>query len=164
MKKNDSELHKLKKEIGLRFKAFRLSQKKTQKVLASEFLVHQSTLTNIEEGGTFVKLNYLHYLLHKYGVNLNWMVGGMGDMIMEDATAEQPSRIMSPRPEYGGTTEDRYEELNMLMRVPVIEQIMFAKLSESKILFKEQIEEYFKNLEKEKRQKKKKASQAKVKK
>jgi len=164
MKKDDSELKELKKEVGKRFRAFRLSQKKTQKALASELLVHQSTLTNIENGSTFVKLNYLQYFFEKYGLNLNWMLTGEGNMLMEDPLKEQPSRIMAPHPAYGTEMKDKYDELNTLLQIPVIEQIMFAKLSECKILFKEHVDEYFKKLEQEKEQKKRKADQAKVKK
>ena len=71
---------------------------------------------------------------------------------------------MAPDVEYDEATHDKYQELNTLMQIPVIEQVLFAKLSECKILFKDNVKEFLDNREKVKRGKKRKASRAKVKK
>ena len=164
MKKKDSTLKHLKKEVGKRFKVFRLSKKKAQNVLAAELQVHQSTITNIEHGTTFPKVNYLHYFYEKYGLNLNWLVTGEGEMYMDDSPKKFSSTLMAPDVEYGDPKFDKYQELSSMMQIPVIEQIMFAKLSECKILFKDHVHEFFDDLEKKKRTKKRKVSRAKVKK
>jgi len=158
-----SELKNLKQEIGERFKSFRLDKKKAQHVLASELQVHQSTVTNIERGSTFPKVSYLDYFLKKYGLNLNWLVSGIEKQYMEGTEYKGSSRIMAPDVEYDSHQYDKYQELKTLMRIPVIEQVIFAKLSECKILFKDEIKEYLDNQEKEERGKKIKASRAKVK-
>jgi transcriptional regulator with XRE-family HTH domain len=164
MEEQTSTLKNLKQEVGGRFKIFRLDKKKAQYVLASELQVHQSTITNIEKGATFPKVSYLNYFYEKYGLNLNWLVTGDGEQYMEGAENKGASRIMAPDTEYDGAKYDKYQELNTLMQIPVIEQVLFAKLSECKILFKDNVEEFLDNQEKEKRAKKRKASRAKVKK
>ncbi|UCH94993.1 MAG: helix-turn-helix transcriptional regulator [Candidatus Aminicenantes bacterium] len=164
MKKKPTTLKDLKKEVGGRFRKFRSDKKKAQRILASELKVHQSTITNIENGTTFPKVNYLHYFYEKYDLNLNWLVTGEENMYLESAEKKNASRIMAPHVKYGEPTYDNYQELNSLMQIPVIEQVIFAKLSECKIIFKEQVKKFLKNQEKKKREKEKKAEQARVKK
>jgi transcriptional regulator with XRE-family HTH domain len=164
MEEQTSTPKNLKKEVGGRFKLFRLDKKKAQNVLASELQVHQSTITNIEKGTTYPKVNYLNYFYEKYGLNLNWLVTGYGEQYMEGAKNKGASRIMAPDAAYDGAKYDKFQEFNTLMQIPVIEQVIFAKLSECKILFKDNVKEFLDNQEKEKREKKRKASRAKVKK
>jgi transcriptional regulator with XRE-family HTH domain len=141
-----------------------LDKKKAQHILAAELQVHQSTITNIEKGFTFPKISYLNYFFEKYGLNLNWLVNGDGEQYIEVAEDKGASRIMAPDIEYDSYKYDKYQELNTLMQIPVIEQVIFAKLSECKILFKDSVKEFHDNQKKEKRIKKRKASRAKVKK
>lgn len=164
MEKQTSTLKNLKKEVGVRFKLFRLDKKKAQHILASELQVHQSTITNIEKGTTYPKVSYLNYFYEKYGLNLNWLVTGDGKQYMEEAEYKGASRIMATDSEYESDKYDKYQEFNTLMKIPVIEQVMFAKLSECKILFKDNVKEFFDKQKKEKQEKKRKASRAKVKK
>jgi transcriptional regulator with XRE-family HTH domain len=164
MVEQTSELKNLKQEVGGRFKSFRVDKKKAQRVLASELQVHQSTITNIERGTTFPKVSYLDYFFKKYALNLNWLVSGVGQQYIEGTEYKGSSRIMAPDVEYDSYQLDKYHELNTLMRIPVIEQVIFAKVSECKILFKDDIQEFIDDQEKEKREKKIKASRAKVKK
>ena len=166
MRQKNDTLKNLKKQVGERFKLFRLDKKKAQNVLASELEVHQSTITNIEHGTTFPKVNYLHYFYEKYGLDLNWLVTGDGEKYLQGVAYEHKgaSKIRAPHVEYGDPVYDKYEELNTLMQIPVIEQVMLAKLSECKIFFKDEVNQFIQNLEKQKRAKKRKASRAKVKK
>jgi len=162
-KEQTNEIKNLKKEVGERFKTFRLDKKKSQNVLASELQVHQTTITNIENGSTFPKVNYLDYFFEKYGLNLNWLVCGYGEEYLEEFEDKGSSRIMAPDPVYDDDKYEKYQELNTLLRVPVIEQVIMAKLSECKILFEKDVKKFFDSLEKEKRANKRKASRAKVK-
>lgn len=162
--KNDNTLKDLKKEVGMRFKAFRLDLKKAQNVLAAELQVHQSTITNIEHGTTFPKINYLYYFYENYKLNLNWLVTGDGKMYLQPYEKIIAQRIMTSPQDYGDIEYDKYQDLSTMMQIPVIEQVIFAKLSECKILFKDYIKDHYKNLEKEKRKKSKKNSQDKEKK
>ena len=158
-------LAKLKRDVGSRFKAFRLDQKKAQHVLASELKVHQSTITNIEHGTTFPKLNYLHYFFTKYGLNTNWLLIGEGEMYMKEfRKSSGESLLMYPHIQYGDEKYEQYAELTELMEVPVVEQLIMAKLSEIKMIFKDEVQEFRIQKEKSIRAKKKKAARAKVKK
>lgn len=158
-------LGKLKKEVGDRFKAFRLDQKKAQHVLATELEVHQSTITNIEHGTTFPKINYLHYFYEKYGLNVNWLITGDGEMYMEGFKKGPgaAAALMYPHVEYGDPGYDQYAELINLMQIPVVEQLILARLSEVKMLFMDDVKKFLSAKEKNVREKKKKAAKAKVK-
>lgn len=141
----------LKEDVGIRFKAFRLDQKKPQHVMANELKVHQSTITNIEHGTTFPKINYLFYFYEVYGLNINWLITGKGDMYLSGKANEYlDDEIRLPRIQYGDSRFSQYQELSRLMQVQVVEQVMLAKLSECKILFKEDVKEYFERLKLEK--------------
>jgi transcriptional regulator with XRE-family HTH domain len=163
MKKKNEAAKELKKKVGERLKLFRLDKKKAQNILASELKVHQSTITNIEQGTTFPKLNYLKYFKEKYALNLNWLVTGEGDKFLDgvEKNFKGSAKIKLHCSGYG---DEKYRELSNMMRIPVVEQVMFAKLSECKILFKDEISKFLDNQEKEKRAKKRKASRVKFKK
>lgn len=158
-------LKKLKEDVGRRFKEFRISQKKAQHVLAQELQVHQSTITNIEHGTTFPKINYLQYFYEKYGLNINWLVTGEGDMFMDSIRRSMGAeKIMYPHIQYGDPNFESYLELVNLMQVPVVEQVILAKLSEAKVLFKDEVRDFLEQQQKKEREKKRRAARAKVKK
>jgi len=134
----------LKDDVGVRFKAFRVAQKKAQHVLAGELEVHQSTITNIEHGTTFPKISYLHYFWQKYGLNINWLLTGEGDMYVKGRVDIQiPQEVTLPPVKYGVTRHRQFLELSRLLRVPPVEQVILAKMTECRILFKEEIQDYF---------------------
>jgi transcriptional regulator with XRE-family HTH domain len=136
-------MSKLKEDVGIRFKAFRIDQKKAQHVLATELKVHQSTITNIEHGTTFPKISYLFYFYETYGLNINWLITGDGEMYLRDRImAEEMIPLMLPHVQYEDPQYHQYLELTRLMEVPAIEQVILAKLTESKIIFKEQVQEF----------------------
>jgi transcriptional regulator with XRE-family HTH domain len=140
----------LKQDVGIRFKSFRLDQKKAQHVMAAELKVHQSTITNIEHGTTFPKINYLFYFYEKYGLNINWLITGEGDMylrgVKDDGT---PEPVMLPLRGYEDPNYQQFVDLSKLIQVPVIEQVMMAKFAECKIFFKDEINRFFEEQEKE---------------
>lgn len=158
-------LKKLKEDVGERFKEFRIDKKKPQHVLASELKVHQSTITNIEHGTTFPKINYLQYFYEKYGLNINWLVTGEGEMYMRGhPKAGGVSRIMYPEVQYGDPRYDQYEDLTDLMQIPAVEQVILAKLMEARTLFREEVKQFKTDREKKNREKAKRAAKARVKK
>lgn len=137
-------MSKLKEDVGVRFKSFRLDQKKAQHVLASELKVHQSTITNIEHGTTFPKISYLFYFYETYGLNINWLITGDGEMYLRDKSAEEENLpLMLPHVSYEDSSYPQYLELTRLMQVAPIEQVMLAKLTELKMMFKDEIKEFF---------------------
>jgi DNA-binding XRE family transcriptional regulator len=118
-----------KKQIGQRFKKFRDSLDKTQTELADELDVYQSTITNIEVGKTFPGLKYLKYLGEVYRLNADWIVNGRGDMIGNYYPF--PMDLVK-----------KYSALLNLMQVPVVAQLMLARLEEVKVIAREEINRF----------------------
>jgi len=157
-------LAKLKRDVGSRFKAFRLDRKKAQHVLAIELKVHQSTITNIEHGTTFPKINYLQYFYVKYGLNINWLVTGEGEMYMEGFQKGKGASVLKcPHIRYGDAKYDQYAELVDLMQIQTVEEQVLARLSEVKMFFKDDVQHFLSKKETKVREKKKRATRAKVK-
>lgn len=69
-----------KEEIGRRFRQFRWMINKSQWQLAEEIDIFQSIISNIESGKTFPRIVYLQFLNENYGLNINWLVTGKGDI------------------------------------------------------------------------------------
>ncbi len=133
----------LKSQIGERFLKFRESLKKTQREVASELNIYQSTITNIEKGKTFPKISYLTYLYDRYRLNQNWLITGKGDMLIPELLDKQGSSFFSTdHIKAGDPIYPKYVELLSLMKIPVIEQIILAKLVEMKALLKDEIKEF----------------------
>jgi transcriptional regulator with XRE-family HTH domain len=141
----------LKSQIGERFRTFRESLRKTQKEVADELDIYQSTVTNIEKGKTFPKISYLTYLYERYGLNQNWLITGDGDMVFQKLTGQEGDPIFpTDRIKEDDDMYNKYVELLSLMRIPVIEQIILAKLVEMKVLLKDEIKEFQEKIEKKK--------------
>jgi DNA-binding XRE family transcriptional regulator len=79
----------LKKEIGMRFKVFRIYIKRNQKQLANELTVSPSTITNIEMGKIFPRITLQNYLNRKYNLNVNWLLSGSEEMIIPSVNASK---------------------------------------------------------------------------
>ena len=102
----------------LNFRLFRKILKKTQEELAAELGVCKATICNIERGATHVKINYLHYLHRKYGLNINWMLTGNGNVFV--------------KLNRGLSIDKRYSELFHLMKIPGIEKEILQTLIKAK--------------------------------
>jgi len=141
MTQKTKKINPMKKEIGRRFKLFRETLKKTQTQLAEELNVYQSTVTNIELGKTFPGIKYLEYFHVKYRLNTNWLLNETGQIFVarEEDTSPPPS-LLRCHIKKDDIRYDRYKELMELMKVPVVEQLILAKLVELKVLAKEEIE------------------------
>jgi len=119
----------IKKQIGQRFKKFRETIDITQVQLAAEFDVYQSTITNIEVGKTFPGIKYLHFLGENYGLNADWVVNNRGEMFAESPPL--PIALI-----------EKYITLLTLMKVPVVEQLILARLEEVKVIAREEIKKF----------------------
>jgi transcriptional regulator with XRE-family HTH domain len=119
----------LKKQIGQRFRKFRETIGKTQTQLAGEFKVYQSTITNIEVGKTFPGIKYLHQLGKTYRLNADWIVNDRREMF--DDSPPFPKAMI-----------EKYSNLIKLMQVPVVEQLILARLEEVKAIAREDIERF----------------------
>ena len=145
MTKQDLKEAALKKEIGLRFKQFRKSIKKSQSELANELKVPPAKISSIETGKCFPGFDIQNYLHCQYHLNINWLLIGKGEIFIppdKDAkNSELPiqfNHIDKNDPRY-----EKYVELRDLLSIPVIEKVIFAKLAEIKVLAKKEIDSFF---------------------
>jgi transcriptional regulator with XRE-family HTH domain len=144
----EEEEHPIKKEVGKRFRQFREEIKKAQHELASELNIYQSTITNIERGKTFPNIKYLQYFYHKYHLNINWLLTDEGEMFVHHYhTNPNAVSVMDCHLEYNDPRYQQYAELFNYMQVPEVEQVILARLTEAKALFKEQIADFFVQME-----------------
>jgi len=145
MTKEDKKDAALKKEIGRRFKEFREFIKKSRDRLADELQVSQSFIYYIETGKSFPGYPLQYYLYRRYHLSLNWLITGKGEMIIfpeKELKYAELTQLFSHIDE----TDPRFEgymELKRLMKIPVIEQVIFAKLEEVKIIASEEIKSFF---------------------
>ncbi len=119
----------IKEQIGHRFRKFREAIDKTQIELAKELKVYQSTITNMEVGKTYPGIKYLHQLSKDYRLNADWIVNGKGEMF------DDPPPISMERVK-------KYINLLNLMEVPVVEQLILARLEEVKVIAKKEIKSF----------------------
>lgn len=125
----------MKRDIGRRLRHFRESIGKTQQQLAEELNINQSTITNIEVGNSFPKISYLAYFYHCYKMNIHWLFFEEEKMFI---VPERAALIA----ETASQLSERYSELAQLMEIPVVEQVILAKLTELKALLKDEIREF----------------------
>jgi transcriptional regulator with XRE-family HTH domain len=134
----------MKIEIGKRFRRFRESINKAQHELAAELNIYQSTITNIERGKTFPNIRYLIHFYKKYQLNINWLLTNDGDMLVYHYhTNPNAVSVMDCHIRYNDPKYMQYAELFNYMQVPEIEQVMLARLTETKALFRDQIAEFY---------------------
>jgi len=119
----------IKKQIGQRFRKFRETIDKTQVEMGKEFNVYQSTITNIEIGKTFPNIKYLHQLARDYRLNTDWIVNGRGKMFVDF-------------PLFPKALAEKYSSLLNLIQVPVVEQLILARLEEVKVIAREEIKRF----------------------
>ncbi|MCK5055798.1 MAG: helix-turn-helix transcriptional regulator [Candidatus Aminicenantes bacterium] len=134
----------LKKKIGDRFKKFRKAINKPQHHLANELDVFQSTITNFELGKTYPNSGYLYHFYEKYGLNIHWLFTGQGNkFISELPENSDTSRVGESGLEYWGPVKYHdYMDLLKHMQIAEVEKIIFAKLTELKALYKNEIDAF----------------------
>lgn len=138
----------IKQEIGKRFRKFREAIKKAQHELASELNIYQSTITNIERGKTFPNIKYLQHFYNKYNLNINWLLTNEGDMVMYHYhTNPNALSVMDCHLSYNDPKYTQYADLLNFMQVPEVEQLILARLTEAKALFKEEIRKFYDQME-----------------
>ena len=141
MKEKDLKESELKKAVGLRFKQFREFIEKSQAELAEELHLKKYMISNIEKGKIFPCFHLQQYLFNHYQLDLNWLYMGSGEMIIttgEKSINDHVRKITSHMDENDPKYE-KYAELVRLMNIPAIENIIFAKLAEIKILASKEI-------------------------
>lgn len=125
--------------VGKRFEAFRRVLCLTREQLAAKLNVSIETIEEIEKGETPPDLCMLYYLNKEYGLNINWMIHGEGGIIFS-RLVEARKELNTKKPKKISVKSRETIEQWELMKVPEIENIIFAKMEEARIIFKEQIE------------------------
>jgi transcriptional regulator with XRE-family HTH domain len=127
--------------VGKRFEAFRRLICLTQEQLAAELNVSVKTIEKIEKGEHLPDFYMLNYLNKQYGLDINWMIHGHGVVIFtrllearKELTAKKSKKISKKTRE----TMELWE----LLQVPTVENIIFTKMEEVKMIFKDQIEAF----------------------
>jgi transcriptional regulator with XRE-family HTH domain len=149
--KDPKTIMKQKKEIGRRFFKFRTLIGKSQTQLAAELDVYQSTITNIERGMTFPAAIYIIYCQRYYDLNPTWLLCGEGSTFISEESGEeilkQPWRksLLPCHINFNDSMYENYFELLALMQIPAIEKVILGKLTELKIMAKQEIENFNKN-------------------
>ncbi len=136
----------IKKDVGARFCEFRKAISKTQTQLSEELGIYQSTIASFEMGKTFPNFKYLHYFHEKYGLNINWLISGNGDKFVERYRYRIETKapyLKDSDPQYYLSSLEKYSELLCLMEIPIIEQVILAKLLELKTFLKDEVQELY---------------------
>lgn len=120
----------LRNNVGERFKIVRTHFGFSQKNFADRLAANQSTIANIELGKIYPNMVFIYRLLVEFKVNPAWLFTGNGDKFLCDGEKESNLNIE------GFQLDDKYIDLIESMKDPVIEQIMFAKLMEIRLLIK----------------------------
>ena len=129
------------KEIGQRFNVFRRYIKKSQEELANELQVSPAAIAGIEIGKSSPRIPVQNYLYWQYHLSINWLIAGKGEMII--APVKDSKIAESPQHDANDPSSEKYAELNRLMKIPVIEKIIFAKLAQLKEIAAEETKEFF---------------------
>lgn len=117
----------LKKIVGKRFRTFRESLKLSQSELAQSLNVKQSTISQIEAGMNFPGMPALSVLAEHYALNTSWLLAGRGEMLLHN---EELLAMVKRDHDF----DERYFELLQIMKNPIAEYIVFAKMMELKYI------------------------------
>lgn len=118
---------------GFRFLLFRKVIKLNQLQLASELKTLQAEIAGIERNAIYPKINYLHFLNKKYGLNINWLLCNAGDMFVKDPPPGiDTDYIMKPSTSIPQDKKEKISELMQLLKIPSVEKMIMAKLEEIK--------------------------------
>ncbi len=136
--KNNSQL---KKEIGKRFRQFRKAIGKSQNQLAQILNLHQSNIAHMESGACFPKVGFLVLFKRNNNLDIKWLITGEGSVFLKKGKQHASDYSLECHIPKNDPRYNQYAELIDLMQVPVIEQLILAKLQELKVLAKDDIEE-----------------------
>jgi len=125
---NKKDIAAAPRDVGLRFVLFRKAIRKTLKELTSELGAGVRDIPDIEAGKIEPKIEFLHYLNGHYGLNINWMLCGDGDMFA--GPGQRPPDVngdfaMKPEVKEGEPGYTAYREFFRLMRIPAVQKAVW---------------------------------------
>jgi len=130
-----------KRDIGTRFRIFRELIDCTPDQLATELGIEPVEVLDIEAGRIYPGVPCLDRLHRQYRLNVNWLLGRMGEIFEQPGKREMGDPGGTSRP--SGTVTVRlaqYRELLELMEIPLVEEAIMATILELKALLKKQTE------------------------
>ena len=77
---------------GKRFKNIRISLNLSQEAFGKEIGLSKSGISAVENEKTFVSLEILSTLLIDYNINMNYLVGGIGEMFNPTGSAAKTGK------------------------------------------------------------------------
>lgn len=120
-------------DSGLRFILFRKALNKSRDDLSKELCTTTKDIEAIENGTIAPKINFLHYLYMYYGLNLNWIICGNGDMFIDDRQLKlNPEYVPQSSEIFIENFRERYNDLIRFMQIPVIEKQIMNSIQEIK--------------------------------
>lgn len=127
---NKKDISWPKADVGLRFILFRKAIKKTIKELTPELGAGAGEIREIEAGDIEPKIEFLHYLNFSYGLNINWMLCGEGDMFV--GHGQRPADLnsdfaMKTTVKDSETENTSYREFFRLMRIPAVQEALIER-------------------------------------
>jgi len=133
--------------MGDRFRLFREKIGKTQEELAKEMKGSVKLVKDIEKGKRMPSIICLYYFLTTYKLDLNWLLTGTATPKHQEKLIGglPPNLIKKYCKERNIPIKENYDELLVLLQIPGIYQLVFAKLIECKHIFKVEIENQIKS-------------------
>ena len=100
----------------------------------------------IEDGKQMPPIMCMYYMQKAFQLDLNWLLTGVPMFVKPDKFmgGQPPILLKKYCKERGVPVKDQYEELLKLLQVPGVAQLIFAKLTECKHIFKDEIENHIK--------------------
>jgi transcriptional regulator with XRE-family HTH domain len=127
--------------MGKRFEAFRRLIRLTREQLAAELNVSVNTIEQIEKGKTPPDLCMINCLNKQYGLDINWMIHGHGVVIFT-RLMEAHKELRTKKPGKISAKTRETLELWELLKVPSVENTIFTKMEEVKVIYKDRIEAF----------------------
>jgi transcriptional regulator with XRE-family HTH domain len=133
--------------VGDRFRMFREAVGKSQEALAKEMKRSVKLVKAIEDGKQMPPIMCMYYIQKNYQLDLNWLLTGAPTLVQPEKFMGGPPPILLKKccKERGIPVKDQYEELLILLQIPGIAQLILAKLTECKHIFKDEIEDQIKS-------------------
>ncbi|MCP5046309.1 MAG: helix-turn-helix transcriptional regulator [bacterium] len=129
------EKQHLKGKIGERFRQMRNYTGLSQKEAGAIFGMNQSNIARIEKGIVSPNMSICHYFKINYNINTNWLISGLGDMVIK----QKPKVIAI---DYGEFREEMDDLFFHLDHVPEVRLEMLKFFVGHKLENKKQISEF----------------------
>ncbi len=139
---SDENIIQLKDPVCQRFRMFREAIGRSQEALAEEMKQPVKLVKAIEEGKQMPSIICMIYFRDTYNLDLNWLLTGTPTLVEPEKFSEglPPVLVKKYCKKNKIPVKEQYEELLKLLQEPGVYHHIFAKLTEVKNVFKDDIE------------------------